>query len=589
MPYEEFHTAQRADPITRLAFSIYGSPGVYVLLVGSGLSRAAEIPTGWEVTLDLIRLQALAQGESDQPDWATWYRKKFATEPNYSDIVAELGASALERRAILHSYIEPTAEDREEGRKVPTRAHIAIADLVYDGYVRVIVTTNFDRLLENALRERGVEPTVIDTVDALNGAEPLAHTTCYLVKLHGDYKDARILNTHAELVHYPPEYDALLDRILDEHGLVVCGWSGEWDEALYRTIMRSPSRRYSFFWAARGQLGGPAQKIVAHRGGHVIPIADADDFFGRLRDQVQTLARTHRQDPRSVDLLVKSTKRFASRPEHTVDLHDLLESEVERLLHRLEASTPQAARDADGVQSLCTFYESASEPLARMFGVLGRWGRGTEHDVVTNAVLALWAQAGEVRSGIAHFRYYPAVLLQWSYGTGLTLARRWTAVHSLLTHLAASDYDDPPRVVDLLGRWFLAEASEKNWKLLPGLNERWAPASDHLYDVLNAWRGSFAAVHADFEGLHDIWEILVALAYLETRVDEQSDFNANPPWSPVGRNGWRNQSRQRILERIARGNLRREILSAGFSGGQQEHLTATVNSYSSFVAGLRWW
>ena len=202
----------------------------------------------------------------------------------------------------------------------------------------MIVTTNFDRLLENALRERGVEPTVIDSVDALNGAEPLAHTTCYLVKLHGDYKDARILNTYAELVQYPPEYDALLDRILDEHGLVVCGWSGEWDEALYRAIMRSSSTRYSFFWAGRGQLGDPAKKIVAHRGGHVVPIADADDFFGRLRDQVQTLARTHRQDPRSVDLLVKSTKRFASRPEHTIELHNLLESEVQRLLHGLHVN-----------------------------------------------------------------------------------------------------------------------------------------------------------------------------------------------------------------------------------------------------------
>jgi hypothetical protein len=34
------------DPLTQLAFSIYENKGVYALLVGSGLSRAAEIPTG---------------------------------------------------------------------------------------------------------------------------------------------------------------------------------------------------------------------------------------------------------------------------------------------------------------------------------------------------------------------------------------------------------------------------------------------------------------------------------------------------------------------------------------------------------------
>jgi hypothetical protein len=43
------------DPLHALAFSVYENPGVYCVLLGSGASRAAEIPTGWEVTLDLVR------------------------------------------------------------------------------------------------------------------------------------------------------------------------------------------------------------------------------------------------------------------------------------------------------------------------------------------------------------------------------------------------------------------------------------------------------------------------------------------------------------------------------------------------------
>ena len=587
MSNEETHTAHRVDALTRLGFMIYGNPGAYALLVGSGLSRGAGIPTGWEVTLDLVRRRALAQGEGDQLDWAAWYRRDFATEPNYSNLVAELGSSPLERRAILHGYIEPTSEDLEEGRKVPTRAHLAIGDLVRDGYVRVILTTNFDRLLENALRDRGVEPTVIDSVDALNGAEPLPHTSCYLVKLHGDYKDSRIRNTDAELARYPQEYDALLDRIFDEHGLVVCGWSGEWDEALHCAIMRNPSRRYSLFWAARGELGDAGQTIVAHRRGHVVPIGDANDFFGKLRDQVQTLARTHRAEPWTVDLLVNTTKRFASRPEHTIELHDLLGSELNRLSQRLETSTPEVARNDSGVQSLCDFYESAAEPLARMFGVLGRWGRATEQDVVAHAILTLWAQAAKGGSDLAHFRYYPAVLLLWSYGTGLTLAKRWPALHDLLSHPAANDYSDPQRMVDLLSRWFLDGYRNNLWKCLPGLENHWTPASDHLFAVVDAWRDSFATILADFETLHDIWEILVALTYLETHVDEQAHDDARPPWAPGGRNTWRHQPRQRILGRISGGDLHRDLIAGGFGGGQEERLAAIVTSYSDFVARLR--
>jgi hypothetical protein len=187
------------DVLTQLAFSVYENKGVFTLLLGSGLSRAAEIPTGWEITLDLIRCLATAQGVEDQSDWAAWYRKTTGEEPNYSKLLHELGSSPSERRSILHRYIEPTEEDRVKGRKTPTPAHHAIAALVGSGFLRVIITTNFDRLMENALRERGIEPTVVASVDALLGAEPITHSACYLLKLHGDYKDARILNIETEL------------------------------------------------------------------------------------------------------------------------------------------------------------------------------------------------------------------------------------------------------------------------------------------------------------------------------------------------------------------------------------------------------
>ena len=70
------------DPIAALAFSLYENKGVYALLLGSGLSSAAQIPTGWEITLDLVRRAALIQGIEDQDDWAGWYRKNPAENPN---------------------------------------------------------------------------------------------------------------------------------------------------------------------------------------------------------------------------------------------------------------------------------------------------------------------------------------------------------------------------------------------------------------------------------------------------------------------------------------------------------------------------
>lgn len=56
------------DPVHSLAFSIQANRGVYALLLGSGVSRAARIPTGWEITLDLVRKLAALHCEVCEPD-----------------------------------------------------------------------------------------------------------------------------------------------------------------------------------------------------------------------------------------------------------------------------------------------------------------------------------------------------------------------------------------------------------------------------------------------------------------------------------------------------------------------------------------
>lgn len=38
--------------MTQLAFSVYESKGVFAALLGSGLTRAAEIPTGWAIAIE---------------------------------------------------------------------------------------------------------------------------------------------------------------------------------------------------------------------------------------------------------------------------------------------------------------------------------------------------------------------------------------------------------------------------------------------------------------------------------------------------------------------------------------------------------
>ena len=54
----------------------------------------------------------------------------------------------------LHNNKGTYKEEHEKKQKLPTAAHHVVAAMVASGHFRVIVTTNFDRLLEQALLGR---------------------------------------------------------------------------------------------------------------------------------------------------------------------------------------------------------------------------------------------------------------------------------------------------------------------------------------------------------------------------------------------------------------------------------------------------
>ena len=292
------------DPTLSLAISVSSNKGIYALLLGSGISRSAGIPTGWEVVVDLVNTLAQLQGEAGEPDPVGWYKETFGEEPNYSQLLDSLAKSPSERNQLLRRYFEPSEMEREQRLKVPTAAHRAIAELVANGSIRVILTTNFDRLMEQALEAAGIVPTVISTPDAVEGALPLAHTRCTIIKLHGDYLDIRIKNTPDELERYDPRFNTLLDRIFDEYGLIVSGWSAEWDSALRTAVERCRGHRFTTYWVTRGEPAEAAKRLITLRRGVVITARDADAFFVALAEKVTALEEMNRPHPLSAKVAI---------------------------------------------------------------------------------------------------------------------------------------------------------------------------------------------------------------------------------------------------------------------------------------------
>ncbi|MEV4414854.1 SIR2 family protein [Catellatospora sp. NPDC049609] len=336
------------DARISLATAMHAQPGVYALLLGSGTSTGVGVPTGWGVVTALVAKVAAAAGEQvpTEADIEQWWSKHGDGAPlGYSALLESLASTPAARRALLASFFEPTSEERAQGVKVPGAAHRAIAQLVARGAVRVIVTTNFDRLIEQALEAQGIFPQVIATPAAIEGMEPLPHARCTVIKLHGDYARTDQLNTVEELSAYVAPLRGLLERVLDEYGLVVAGWSGDWDHGLVAALEGTRSRRYPLFWASRGELGQIAKRLVAQHRAHVITGATAEQFFPDLVNRLEALDDLA-DPPLTKAMAVARLKRLLPDPVKHIEVADLFDTEIRRLREHLRTLAPLAP-DAD--------------------------------------------------------------------------------------------------------------------------------------------------------------------------------------------------------------------------------------------------
>ena len=536
------------DPIQSLAFSIQANPGVYAVLIGSGVSRAAKIPTGWEITLDLIRKLAVLHEETGDPEPDNWYLQKFGKEADYSDLLKDLVRTRAERQQLLRPYFEPNETEREQGDKEPTLAHRAMASLAAQGFIKVIVTTNFDRLMETALKDAGVEPTVLSSPDQVEGALPLIHTQCCVFKVHGDYLDTRIRNTTAELDEYTHEFDELLDRIFDEFGLIVCGWSGEWDGALQSAISRAKSRRFTTYWTVRGKPGDKAQKLIEHRRAQVIRIADADTFFRTVQEYVESIETFSRPHPLSTEAAVASLKRYLPESRYRIQLLELIRDTVEKVVE-MTSGEAFAVRGLQPTTDLARerlrSYEAACETLLAMAPIGGYWAEEEHYTMWQKALHRLMSKTWSGGYPLWHdLQRYPSTLLLYALGLGAADNNRLSFLRYLLstTLYESGVYREDMPAVRVLPPFYLFQ-HEEGMKTLQGTDENYQSFNAWIHDTLQPSAGRIIPDSKRYTLAFDRLEIFIALSFIYQTPHLKS-------WPPRGSFIYRAENRKRIFQEI---------------------------------------
>lgn len=576
------------EPINMVAYSIFSNKGVYALLLGSGISSAAEIPTGWEITLDLIRQIAALEGKDagDRPD--EWFIKTKGQQPDYASLLSVLPGTADERRGVLSRYIEPTPEDRQEGRKMPTKAHAAIAELVEMGYFRVIITTNFDRLLETALQQKGIEPVVISSEDDAKGAPPVTHGRCFIIKVHGDYLDSRIKNTVEELDSYSKEMNTYLDNIFDEFGIIVCGWSGAWDTALRKTIKRCTSRRYTTFWAQKGAMRPEARELTKKRDAKVIEIQSADKFFDDLKEKVQALEDLRRPAPTDIRVATAMVKRYLAEEKYRIRLRDALLDQTKLTTDRISTAGLQFDENwsSEGFEKRIKFYESATEILRSMLAVGSYWSVGPQNTVWPDIIQRLcrcYKSTGGT-TGYLNLQHYPAMIAFYAAGISAVAAENYDLLNKLLSVPVQREGRDMETVVERLVPYRF-EVDHKAWNIFFQKQNMRFPLSEYLHISI---RSDLADIEPDeklFENYFDKFEMLAALSYGYAQLQKGQSIE----WYPSGRYSWKfdrdwdSRDLKAFLDEGHRLQAQWLPIKAGMFGGSYENYKKIREAFDPFV------
>ena len=363
------------DELITFAFALHSNPGAYALLLGAGVSPPSGIPTAWGVLEDLVRQAAQLRG-ADPEDAIGWFKSQFGEYPTYEGVLELLAPTQVERQRLLRGYFERSSDDIDADKKSPTLAHRSIARLVRRGALKVIVTLNFDHLMEQALRAEGIEPTVVASPADVEGMAPLHTLECCVVHLHGDYMNpTSMLNTVSELAGYHAATEKLLRVIVENYGLIIAGWSSTYDPALRDMIAASYPRRFTLAWLEPFEPSPEATRLRTLKSGRLIA-ESADIALGTLADGVDALAARKSRHPLTIPIAVETAKRELSGKTVAIGLHDTLRREFESL-HRLpefHLANYQTAADYEGLLSRI---EEATRLPASLVATLAYWGDHT--------------------------------------------------------------------------------------------------------------------------------------------------------------------------------------------------------------------
>jgi hypothetical protein len=267
-----------------------------VLLLGAGASITSGIPSA-DRTVEKVARWAWCKEHGRHPDDFTirrsdywpwlkgqpWYKEKLSAADLYPDAIDNLLGVKSDRREFLERLINPP-------NIPPSRGYVALTQILHQGWISTLLTTNFDECLQRAaIQHNRPHRLVIISTPADYVMFHSAPQDPQLIYLHGSVKHYTDKNLTDEVQSLEPELVQRVRPLLRDHPVIVVGYRGTEASVmndLFLAEAETGGLLHGVYWCALDtDVAGPLSPMVMrladaiHSNFQLVPIKGFDDLF----------------------------------------------------------------------------------------------------------------------------------------------------------------------------------------------------------------------------------------------------------------------------------------------------------------------
>lgn len=288
----------------------------YAFFIGAGCSISSGIPDSATLVRRnwLPRLRDVYAPECEDAD--KWAAQKFEDyDPSnpaaiYGVVIEELFLQPGERQ----HEIETLCAGRFPGFGYATLAEMMIIE---DGHFNIVLTTNFDDLVPDALYLFTEKRPLVIHHESLAGYIRPTRTRPMVVKLHGD-NHLSPFNTTAETESLKDEIQNPIRTLLYDRGLIFIGYGGN-DKSIKRLLETLPDEALPLgvYWVSLAEPNGEIRSWLESRDAVLVEHGDFDQLMLLMK--------------REFDLPFPNERRFLEVFANYDKTYERLEAEVTTL------------------------------------------------------------------------------------------------------------------------------------------------------------------------------------------------------------------------------------------------------------------